>query len=97
MDQDFLLQTKTAKTLYHEHAAQMPIFDYHCHLPSQQISDDIQFENITQAWLYGDHYKWRALRTNGVEQRDAEQSSIQHSQPHAKNECQGSLHDERSY
>ena len=67
--EDFLLQTKTAKTLYHEHAAEMPIFDYHCHLPPQQIADDIQFENITHAWLYGDHYKWRAMRTNGVDEK----------------------------
>ncbi|MEN8128458.1 MAG: glucuronate isomerase [Planctomycetota bacterium] len=68
MDKDFLLQTETAKKLYIEHAAQMPIFDYHCHLPPQQIADDMQFENITQAWLYGDHYKWRALRTNGIDE-----------------------------
>jgi glucuronate isomerase len=69
MDDNFLLQTKTAETLYHEYAAAMPIFDYHCHLPPQQIADDIQFENITQAWLYGDHYKWRAMRTNGTDER----------------------------
>ena len=55
MSDDFLLQTETAKKLYAEHAAQMPIFDYHCHLPPQQIADDIQFKNITQAWLNGDH------------------------------------------
>ena len=69
MTDDFLLQTETAKTLYHEHAAKMPIFDYHCHLPPQQIADDIKFENITQAWLYGDHYKWRAMRTNGIDEK----------------------------
>ena len=69
LTEDFLLQTKTAKTLYHEYAAKMPIFDYHCHLPPQQIADDIQFENITQAWLYGDHYKWRAMRTNGTDEK----------------------------
>ena len=63
---DFLLETKTASVLYHEYAAGMPIFDYHCHLPPQQIAEDRQFENITQAWLYGDHYKWRAMRANGV-------------------------------
>ncbi|MHC4525273.1 MAG: glucuronate isomerase [Planctomycetota bacterium] len=55
MTDDFLLQTKTAKKLHIEHAAQMPILDYHCHLPPQQIADDIQFKNITQAWLNGDH------------------------------------------
>jgi len=69
MDNNFLLQTETAETLYHEHAAKMPIFDYHCHLSPQQIADDIRFENITQAWLYGDHYKWRAMRTNGIDEK----------------------------
>ncbi len=63
---DFLLQTKTAKTLYHEHAAKMPIYDYHCHIPAAQIAEDKKFDNLTQIWLYGDHYKWRAMRTNGV-------------------------------
>ena len=56
LTEDFLLQTKTAKTLYRDYAAKMPIFDYHCHLPAQQIADDIQFENITQAWLYSFSY-----------------------------------------
>jgi glucuronate isomerase len=69
MTDDFLLQTETAKTLYHQHAASMPIFDYHCHLSPQQIAEDIQFENITQAWLYGDHYKWRAMRANGIAEK----------------------------
>jgi glucuronate isomerase len=63
---DFLLQTKTAKTLYHEHAAKMPVYDYHCHIPAAQIAEDKKFDNLTQIWLYGDHYKWRAMRTNGV-------------------------------
>ena len=63
---DFLLQTKTAKALYHEHAAKMPIYDYHCHIPAAQIAEDKRFDNLTQIWLYGDHYKWRAMRTNGV-------------------------------
>jgi glucuronate isomerase len=66
---DFLLQTDTAKFLYHQHAAKMPIYDYHCHLPVQQIAENVQFKNITQAWLYGDHYKWRAMRTSGVDER----------------------------
>src|ERR1700761_1800142 len=66
LDQDFLLQTETAKKLYHNYAAEMPIIDYHCHLPPDQIANDINFENLTQIWLYGDHYKWRALRANGV-------------------------------
>lgn len=69
MDENFLLQTKTAEYLYHEHAKDLPIIDYHCHLIPQQIGDDIQFENITQAWLYGDHYKWRGLRANGVAEK----------------------------
>jgi len=67
--EDFLLQTKTARTLYHEHARKMPIYDYHCHLPADQIAADHQFDNITQAWLYGDHYKWRAMRANGIPEK----------------------------
>ena len=63
---DFLLRTDTARTLYHEHAAQMPLFDYHCHLPVKDIALDRQFENLTQLWLEGDHYKWRAMRTLGI-------------------------------
>src|SRR5215203_4929212 len=66
LDDNFLLQTKTAQRLYHEFAKDMPIIDYHCHLPPDQIANDINFENLTQVWLYGDHYKWRAMRTNGV-------------------------------
>lgn len=69
LTEDFLLQTKTARALYHEHAAKMPIYDYHCHLQAQQIAADHQFENLTQAWLAGDHYKWRALRTNGIDEK----------------------------
>ena len=65
---DFLLHNDTARRLYHDHAAKMPIYDYHCHLPAQQIAQDEQFENLTQVWLYGDHYKWRAMRTNGVDE-----------------------------
>ena len=68
LDENFLLQTKTAQYLYHSFAKDMPIIDYHCHLPPDQIADDFQFQNITQAWLYGDHYKWRAMRTNGVDE-----------------------------
>jgi glucuronate isomerase len=61
-----LLRTETARQLYHEYARHMPIIDYHCHLSPEQIAADVQFENLTQVWLYGDHYKWRAMRTNGV-------------------------------
>ncbi len=69
MNDDFLLQTETAKELYHDYAAKMPIYDYHCHLSAAEVADDKQFENLTQAWLYGDHYKWRAMRTNGVDEK----------------------------
>lgn len=64
--ENFLLQNDRAVKLYHEYARDMPIVDYHCHLPPQQIAEDHKFENLTQAWLYGDHYKWRAMRANGV-------------------------------
>ncbi|HWV67760.1 glucuronate isomerase, partial [Chitinophaga sp.] len=66
MDENFLLNSDAAERLYHDYAKDMPIIDYHCHLPPAQIAADTMFENITQAWLYGDHYKWRAMRTNGV-------------------------------
>jgi glucuronate isomerase len=69
LDQDFLLQSPTAQALYHQYAAEMPIIDYHNHLVPQQIADDHQFDNITQAWLYGDHYKWRAMRAHGVDEK----------------------------
>lgn len=68
LDQDFLLQTETARALYHDYAKKMPIIDYHNHLPPDQIAADKRFENITQLWLYGDHYKWRAMRTNGIDE-----------------------------
>jgi len=66
LDENFLLKNKTAQQLYHEYAKDMPVIDYHCHLPPADIAGDIQFENLTQAWLSGDHYKWRAMRANGV-------------------------------
>src|SRR3954471_16772466 len=68
LDEDFLLDTKTAQRLYNDFAKDMPIIDYHCHLPPDQIANDINFENLTQIWLYGDHYKWRAMRTHGVDE-----------------------------
>jgi glucuronate isomerase len=68
LDDNFLLSSKTSQQLYHEFAKKMPVIDYHCHLPPDQIANDINFENLTQAWLYGDHYKWRAMRTNGVDE-----------------------------
>ena len=79
MDKDFLLETPTAQHLYHDYAARMPICDYHCHIPPQEIYEDRRFENIAQVWLgghqvladgsdyyFGDHYKWRVMRSNGV-------------------------------
>ncbi|MEP7375214.1 MAG: glucuronate isomerase [Chitinophagaceae bacterium] len=69
MDENFLLHSKPAQQLYHDYAKEMPIIDYHNHLPPDQIANDINFENITQAWLYGDHYKWRAMRINGVDEK----------------------------
>jgi glucuronate isomerase len=69
MDKDFLLSSDTAKHLYHDYAAQQPIIDYHCHLNPQEIYEDRSFENITQVWLGGDHYKWRLMRSAGVDER----------------------------
>lgn len=66
MNQDFLLSNDTSKSLYHDYASKMPIVDYHCHIDPKEIADDIRFENITQLWLGGDHYKWRLMRANGV-------------------------------
>lgn len=68
LDENFLLDNKTAQRLYHEYARDMPIIDYHCHLPPDQIAQDLRFSNLSQAWLSGDHYKWRAMRANGVDE-----------------------------
>ena len=69
LNENFLLQSETARQLYHDYAKQLPIIDYHNHLPPNEIVGDRQFENISKAWLYGDHYKWRAMRTCGVNER----------------------------
>ncbi len=69
MDENFLLDTKTAQELYHNHAAKMPIIDYHCHLNPKMVAEDHKFRSITELWLGGDHYKWRAMRTNGVAEK----------------------------
>lgn len=69
MDENFLLETKTAQDLFHNHAAKMPIIDYHCHLNPEMVANDHKFESITELWLGGDHYKWRAMRTNGVDEK----------------------------
>lgn len=66
MDKDFLLETEAARHLYHNHAAKLPIIDYHCHLSPKMIAEDKPFKSITELWLGGDHYKWRAMRANGV-------------------------------
>ena len=69
LEENFLLQNKTAQALYHDFAKAMPVIDYHNHLPPDQIANDINFANLTQVWLYGDHYKWRAMRTNGINEK----------------------------
>lgn len=69
LNEEFLLSTATAQKLYHEYAENMPIIDYHCHINPREIYEDRKFENITQLWLEADHYKWRQMRSNGVEER----------------------------
>ena len=68
MTRDFLLSGEIAKKLYHEHAAKMPIVDYHCHVSPKEIYEDLHFKNITQVWLSGDHYKWRMMRSDGIDE-----------------------------
>lgn len=68
INDDFLLKNKTAKHLYHDYAKQMPIIDYHCHINPQEIAENRKFDNITQVWLGGDHYKWRLIRSNGIDE-----------------------------
>lgn len=69
LDENFLLSSDTAITLYHKYAGNLPIIDYHCHINPREIAEDRHFENITQVWLGGDHYKWRLMRANGVEEQ----------------------------
>lgn len=69
LTEDFLLDTDFARRLYHDYAKEQPIFDFHCHLPPEQIANNYQFKNLYDIWLKGDHYKWRAMRTHGVEER----------------------------
>ncbi|MCM1256779.1 MAG: glucuronate isomerase [Roseburia sp.] len=69
MDKDFILSTDSAKKLFHDYAETMPVLDYHCHINPKEIAEDRKFENITQVWLGGDHYKWRQMRSNGVDER----------------------------
>ncbi|MBG9377016.1 glucuronate isomerase [Panacibacter sp. DH6] len=68
LNEDFLLDNTISQELYHNYAKQMPVIDYHCHLPPKEIASDMQFDNLTQVWLAGDHYKWRAMRANGVDE-----------------------------
>jgi glucuronate isomerase len=67
--EDFLLQSEIARELYHEYAEHEPIFDYHCHLPPDQLAENKTFRNLYEIWLAGDHYKWRAMRSNGVPEK----------------------------
>ena len=69
IDKDFLLRSETARMLYHEHAAKMPIIDYHCHISQKEIYENRQFKTITEVWLGGDHYKWRQMRANGIDEK----------------------------
>ena len=69
INEDFLLQNDIARELYHEHSAAMPIIDYHCHLSPEYIASDRRFDDLGQLWLEGDHYKWRAMRTNGIDEK----------------------------
>ena len=69
MDKDFLLYTDTSKTLFHEYASKCPIFDYHCHLNPKEIAENKIFKNLTEIWLSGDHYKWRMMRANGIDEK----------------------------
>ena len=88
MDQDFLLESETARHLYHDYAAKMPIVDYHCHISPREIYEDRRFDDLAQVWLggkqadgsyFGDHYKWRVMRSNGVSEDyvSGEQDSYQ--------------------
>ena len=69
MDNNFLLETPTAQELFHSEAENLPIIDYHCHLDPKMVAEDHKFRNLTELWLGGDHYKWRSMRTNGVDEK----------------------------
>ena len=69
LTEDFLLDTNFSRQLYHDFAAEQPIFDFHCHLPPQLIAENYQFKNLYDIWLKGDHYKWRAMRSNGADEK----------------------------
>ncbi|HKK65361.1 MAG TPA: glucuronate isomerase, partial [Clostridia bacterium] len=65
---NFMLQNETARELYHTYAKEMPIFDFHCHLPPKEIAENSKYRSLTEVWLGGDHYKWRAMRSEGIEE-----------------------------
>ena len=69
INEDFLLENNTAQRLYHEYAEDLPIVDYHCHIDASEIADDKNFDNITELWLKGDHYKWRLMRAAGIDEK----------------------------
>jgi len=69
INNDFLLENESSKKLFHSYAEGMPLIDFHCHLSPKEIAEDKKWDNISQIWLGGDHYKWRAMRTNGVEEK----------------------------
>ena len=69
INDDFVLQTKQSKELYHDYAKDMPIIDYHCHLPPEEVAENKTWNNLSELWLYGDHYKWRTMRSNGIEEK----------------------------
>ena len=69
INKDFILQSEYSRLLYHQYAADKPIIDYHCHLSPELIAKDHQFMDITEVWLDGDHYKWRAMRSDGVDEK----------------------------
>lgn len=76
MGKNFLLTTDTAKELFHDYAENMPIIDYHCHINPKEIYEDRKFENITQVWLGGDHYKWRQMRSNGIDEKYTQEMQL---------------------
>ena len=69
MDENFLLESESAIRLYHDYASKLPIIDYHCHLSPREIAENKTFSNITELWLYADHYKWRVMRSCGVDEK----------------------------
>ena len=89
MNEDFLLSTNTARKLFHEYAETMPIIDYHCHIDPKEIAEDIHFENITKLWLGGDHYKWRFMRSCGIDEKYITGNASDHDKFIAWSKCLG--------